>query len=153
MRYYILQGGEQRGPYTLAQMQAMWRAGEIHGKMQYAPEGMRPIDLTKWPLLFELESTLEPQSPRSSPAPQAPRTIKAAPSTSPKVRVIYQILAVVLGALGIHNFYAGYHEKGAIQLCATVLLGWMVLPLLIVWVWALVEVFTVTTEANGVPMT
>lgn len=33
----------------------------------------------------------------------------------PKSRILAGILAIVLGSLGIHNFYLGYTKKGMIQ--------------------------------------
>src|SRR5262249_19190945 len=39
----------------------------------------------------------------------------------PKTRVLFVLLGIFLGALGVHNFYAGYIKKGAIQLCLTLL--------------------------------
>lgn len=68
--------------------------------------------------------------------------------TSPKSRVSYVILALLLGALGIHNFYAGYRGKAIAQLCITLIsfgcLGF------ISAIWALVEAITVTQDASGV---
>jgi len=74
-------------------------------------------------------------------------------NSTQKSRLIYIVLALFLGALGIHNFYAGYTSKGLIQLLATVLTGWLVLPLIAVFIWSLIDICTVTKEANGVPMT
>ncbi len=71
------------------------------------------------------------------------------PATAPKSRLIYIILAIFLGTLGIHNFYAGYTGKGIAQLLLTLLsagfLG------LIVFIWAIVEICTVDKDSNGVP--
>ncbi len=68
--------------------------------------------------------------------------------TLPKSRLAYILLAVFLGALGIHNFYAGYTGKGIAQLLLTLLsaglLGF------IVFIWVIVEICTVTEDANGV---
>ena len=36
-------------------------------------------------------------------------------------RVLSGVLAIVLGALGVHKFVLGYHKEGAILLAATVL--------------------------------
>lgn len=62
-----------------------------------------------------------------------------------KSRTSFVLLAVFLGGLGIHNFYAGYTTRGVVQL----FLGILVIPLLAVWVWSLVEAFTVTQDASG----
>lgn len=71
----------------------------------------------------------------------------AQPQSAPKSRVSYVILALLLGALGIHNFYAGYTGKGIAQLCITLLsLGFLGF---VSAIWALVEAITVTQDATG----
>lgn len=70
-------------------------------------------------------------------------------SKQTRSRLAYIIIAIFLGALGIHNFYAGRTSQGVIQLLATILTGWLVIPLLAVWIWVLVEICTVTTDGDG----
>ncbi len=67
----------------------------------------------------------------------------------PKSRLAYILLAVFLGSLGIHNFYAGYKGKGIAQLLIT-LLSFTALSLP-VWIWAIVEACVVERDAKGVP--
>jgi TM2 domain-containing membrane protein YozV len=67
-----------------------------------------------------------------------------------KSRVAYVLLGFFLGELGIHNFYAGYTAKAVAQLLITLLIGWLIVPLIAVWVWALVEICTVKQDAQGV---
>jgi TM2 domain-containing membrane protein YozV len=62
---------------------------------------------------------------------------------------IYIILGVLLGLLGIHNFYAGYYGRGAAQLSITALLGSFYVGLIITGLWVLVELCTVRKDANG----
>src|SRR5919198_997250 len=69
-----------------------------------------------------------------------------------KSRGIYIILGVLLGVLGIHNFYAGYYVRGAVQLAFTVLLGWIGVGLIITGIWVLVELFVISVDARGRPM-
>lgn len=65
-----------------------------------------------------------------------------------KSRVVYILLALFLGGLGIHNFYAGYTTKGVIQLLISLLsLGFLSL---IVWIWCIIEIITVKKDAKGV---
>ena len=66
-----------------------------------------------------------------------------------KSRVAYIVLGIFLGGLGVHNFYAGYSGKGIAQLLLTVLIGWLVLPVIAVMIWVIIELCTVTTDANG----
>lgn len=62
-------------------------------------------------------------------------------------RLIYIVLAIFLGALGIHNFYAGRNKQGLIQLLITVLSFGMLG--IISWVWAIFDIITVTTDGAG----
>jgi TM2 domain-containing membrane protein YozV/ribosomal protein L40E len=67
-----------------------------------------------------------------------------------KQRLTYILLGIFLGGLGIHNFYAGYTSKGVAQLLITLLLGWLFgLGILIVYIWVIIEIVTVTVDANG----
>lgn len=68
---------------------------------------------------------------------------------APKSRLAYILLAIFLGTLGIHNFYAGYTGKAIAQLLISVLsLGMLSL---VSWIWAIVELCVVTKDAKGVP--
>ena len=68
----------------------------------------------------------------------------------PKSRLAYILLGIFLGSFGIHNFYAGYTNKAVIQLLITLVscttLSW------VSFIWAIVDIVTVTTDANGVRM-
>ena len=69
-------------------------------------------------------------------------------NSSAKDRVAYVLLAVFLGGIGIHNFYAGFTNRAIIQLLVSVLscgILWFFM-----WIWAIVEACTVTQDANGV---
>lgn len=82
-----------------------------------------------------------------------PRAFSYASGVS-RQRSVYIILGLFLGGLGIHNFYAGYHGRGIAQLLINLLLGWwLVFPALGVMIWVLIEICTVTDDADGVPMT
>jgi TM2 domain-containing membrane protein YozV len=81
---------------------------------------------------------------------QQPIAVVVEPSKSPGV---YIILGLLLGLLGIHNFYAGYYGRGAVQLAITALLGWIYIGIFITGIWVLIELFSVEDDANGVRMT
>ena len=74
---------------------------------------------------------------------------------SSRHRYIYVLLAVFLGGLGVHNFYAGYTGKAMTQLitcivgivASMVFIGFIVIFCLGVWV--LIDAITVTADANG----
>mgnify|MGYP003315709033 CR=1 FL=1 len=65
-----------------------------------------------------------------------------------KSKVAFIVLAIFLGELGIHDFYAGYTTKGVIKLVITLIslgfLSW------VSWIWALIEAFTIKADAQGV---
>ena len=66
-----------------------------------------------------------------------------------KDKTTFLVLGILLGALGIHNFYAGYTVKGVIQLCLSIVSCGILAP--VSSVWAIVEALTVETDASGVP--
>jgi hypothetical protein len=68
---------------------------------------------------------------------------------SARSRGVYIILGLFLGFFGIHNFYAGYLWRGFAQLLIVLVLGWFVVGLVIVAIWVLIELFTVTHDSAG----
>ena len=63
-----------------------------------------------------------PQPPLGyTPAEDAPRQPAAAPVFGAKDHVVAGLLAIFLGALGIHKFYLGYNKAAFITLAVTVL--------------------------------
>jgi TM2 domain-containing membrane protein YozV len=74
--------------------------------------------------------------------------------TGAKSRTTYVLLGIFLGALGIHNFYAGFMGRAVAQLLITILIGligWLIIPLIVVYIWAIVEVCPVSRDGRGVP--
>lgn len=74
----------------------------------------------------------------------------------PKSRVLAGVLAIVLGQLGIHNFYLGYIARGIIQLAASIIFsGTLIVPIL-VWIWAIYEGVQILSgkaiDKNGNPL-
>jgi len=49
MEYFLYLNNEQKGPYTLNQLQSMWKAGSITSKTLYWQEGF-----DEWIALFHL---------------------------------------------------------------------------------------------------
>ena len=66
-----------------------------------------------------------------------------------KSRIVYIILAIIFGEIGIHNFYAGYIGRGITQFLITTLsfglLFW------ISWFWALIEICVVKQDGRSIP--
>ena len=71
---------------------------------------------------------------------------------APKSKLIAGILAIMLGSVGIHDFYLGYTKKGVLHLLMYVFfLGW------ISHAWALFEALyifigRISTDADGNPL-
>jgi TM2 domain-containing membrane protein YozV len=66
-----------------------------------------------------------------------------------KNRCVYVLLAILLGEIGVHNFYAGYIGRGIAQLLITVFsfgfLFW------VAWIWAVVEAIVVKHDGRSIP--
>lgn len=69
----------------------------------------------------------------------------------PKSRLIYILLAIFLGGLGIHNFYAGRMGSAVAQLLISLLSCGILSP--ITWIWAIIDIITVKTDGEGRPFT
>jgi TM2 domain-containing membrane protein YozV len=142
IKYFVMVNNEQRGPFTLEQLQGMWKSGAVTMDTQYWVEG-----LDEWmPLSSILDLIQPPQRMQQQPAyfPASGQLVRPA-----KSRGIFIILGLFLGCLGIHNFYAGYYGRGAAQLIITILLGWLLIGLLVTAIWALIEICTVKIDGNG----
>ena len=75
-----------------------------------------------------------------------------APNYPPKSRLSYILLAIFLGGLGVHNFYASRTGSGIAQLLLNLFFFWTVVIPIIVGVWILIEIFVVNTDGHGVRM-
>jgi hypothetical protein len=71
-----------------------------------------------------------------------------APDPNAKNRTTFILLGTLLGAVGAHNFYAGYRKKAIAQLCISVVSLGFASPM--AWVWAVIDVFTVDRDGAGV---
>jgi TM2 domain-containing membrane protein YozV len=93
-------------------------------------------------------------APAQTPAPALNPTqpAYAAPvyGSTYKSRTTYIVLGIFLGALGVHNFYAGYTGRAMGQLCLTLLAILTVGYLgLVSWAWAIIEICIVEKDGNG----
>jgi TM2 domain-containing membrane protein YozV len=70
-----------------------------------------------------------------------------------KGRGHFIMLGVSLGLFGIHNFYAGYYGKGALQLLITITWGMIYIGIVITGIWVLIDLLTVRHDADGGLMT
>ena len=64
-----------------------------------------------------------------------------------KRRLTYILLGILLGFIGVHNFYAGYTFRGLAQLLISTIIPPIVF---IVFIWVIFELFTVKKDAKGV---
>lgn len=70
------------------------------------------------------------------------------PEGQPKNRTTFIVLGALLGALGAHNFYAGYYKKAIGQLAITGLTLGFGSPMS--WIWAIIDICTVNKDKRGV---
>ena len=79
-----------------------------------------------------------------------------APTVKTRCRTSAGVLGIVVGALGVHNFYMGYIGRGLVQLLISVLGCWITFGLSVVAMslWSLIEGILIltdkeTVDANG----
>ena len=135
---------------------------------QYAPvvqqtapvQGYQPSRYSGPLGLSQAAATAPAQVPSAAPNPSqptapapyayaAPVFASATPSyaSTHKSRTSYIVLGIFLGALGVHNFYAGYTGRAVGQLCLTVLtLGYLGV---VSWIWAIIEICIVEKDSTG----
>lgn len=119
------------------------------------PSGAPPRRLTVEPP--RLDDATSPESARSLPdgfratgdvLPPANRD-RGRLERSTKSRGVYIVLGILLGTLGVHNFYSGRYGLGVAQLAITLLLGWTIVVLGAVGVWILIELIVTDTDGLG----
>jgi len=89
---------------------------------------------------------------------RGPTCISPAPASqiigrAGKSRGYFILLGVLLGLLGVHNFYAGYYGRGGLQLLITITWGMIYIGLIITGTWVLIDLLTVRHDADGEVMT
>lgn len=163
--YYLLINGQRTGPYEAHDVQRMLQQGAIGYETQFWKDGM-----FAWETVGSQRQLFETAPPQSQfyqqPQPQyrqpqyqqpqqvniyhqQPVMIQPVMMVSSKSRIAYILLGFFLGGLGIHNFYAGYAGRGAVQLILTLTLFWTIVVPIIVWIWIIVELCTVDRDAFG----
>ena len=147
MAYYYSRAGQKFGPHTEAEMQSFVAAGALQSNDLVWRDGM-----PGWAPLHTVFPNVPPPPPPlmpMGPPPGYPAAGPGYPASLGKSRVAYVLLGLFLGGLGIHNFYAGYTGRAVAQLLISVFLFWLIFPLVIVGIWALIEVIVVTRDASG----
>ncbi len=142
--WYYEQNGNRIGPVDEATMRQLIANRVISIDTLVWTNGM-----ANWTPLQQTQLAAGlPSMPQGAPA--SPQYHQASVSQHPeaKDRVAYVLLAVFLGGIGIHNFFAGYTSRAVAQLLICLLtcgLGGIVTS-----IWAIIEACTVTQDANGV---
>lgn len=66
------------------------------------------------------------------------------------------VLAILLGGLGIHNFYLGYTKRAVTQLVLSLLFSWTMIVPIIILIWIIYEIVQIVSgkavDANGNPL-
>ena len=70
----------------------------------------------------------------------------------PKSRAAYILLGMLFGWVGLHNLYAGRYFRAVLQAAITVFCFAAVFPVILVYLWAFLEVLTVTRDGWGLSM-
>ncbi len=97
----------------------------------------------------------QPLNTQAVPARDVPPPYAAVDSPVPKSKLVAAMLALFLGALGIHNFYLGYKTKGLIQLLLTLLTCGYGAIITVIWSFVefiLILVGSIDQDAFGVPL-
>ncbi|PYV51382.1 MAG: hypothetical protein DMG92_04660 [Acidobacteria bacterium] len=111
------------------------------GSSETSLEELRRISSQVVPSMFSLFESETPSVPvASEPEP--------VPEGQPKNRTTFIVLGALLGALGAHNFYAGYHKKAIGQLAITLLTLGFGSPMS--WIWAIIDICTVNRDKRGI---
>jgi TM2 domain-containing membrane protein YozV len=139
-----------------------------YAPVQYAPMAQQTAPVVQQPVpvqgyqpsrytgplgLSQAAATAPAQVASTLPNPSQPAVPAAYAYAAPvyasthKSRTSYIVLGIFLGALGIHNFYAGYTGRAVLQLCLTVLtLGYLGI---VSWIWAVIEICIVKEDSTG----
>jgi TM2 domain-containing membrane protein YozV len=140
--WYYEQNGNRIGPVDEATMRGLIANRTIS------------IDTLVWTNGMANWTPLQ-QTQLAAGLPVPPPSLNAAPqayNATAKDRVAYVLLAVFLGGIGIHNFYAGFTSRGTVQLLVGIFGGLITCGIATfgIHIWAIVEAVTVEQDANGV---
>lgn len=152
-RYFLSIGdGKSYGPYTVDELQRFSAEGRVTAiSMLCAQDG------SAWTPAYSVLGSAGGLPPGSLPPIAPPPPTFGPPPVNPalKSRLAAGLFGVLLGMLGIHNFYLGYNGRGIAQLLISILSCFWLAP--VVWIWALIEgilIFTgsIATDASGFPL-
>ena len=162
-RYQIAQDGEVVGDFTVSEMLEQVRAGASFEDAHYLhPCGQwKPAAPLVNARIAEEEKAVKMRSRLMAKPTSTEGLTRAgvlagltpggkAVAVSDRSRVLYVILALLLGGLGLHNFYAGHIARAAFQLALSVAGVFCAgIPWLVVIPWVLIEVFMERHDSAG----
>lgn len=124
--------------YAQANSQGTWQNG-AQAQGWAAPNQSQPFS-QGWTATNQNQQYQPPVSPHYS-----------APYASPKDHVAAGLLAIFLGAFGVHKFYLGYNTQGFIMLAISILAGLFTIGLAVgvIWVIAVVEGILYLTKSQS----
>jgi TM2 domain-containing membrane protein YozV len=67
--------------------------------------------------------------------------------------MVFAFLAIALGFVGAHNFYARQWLTGLLQLLLSIATSLMGFGIIASWLWAMVEALVVRKDGSGAEMT
>ena len=102
-QYYVTLKGEQAGPFTIAQLQAMWSAGSINANTMFWREG-----LSEW----EPVSKIGPLLNQDQPLQKAQTTLVSQPKTNASRNLLPVILSVAICFTLVVGYFIYKHSKG-----------------------------------------
>jgi TM2 domain-containing membrane protein YozV len=130
----------QSGPAAAAVQPALAPPPPPGANSETSLDELRQISNQVVPSMFSLFGSDVP--------PDATLIQPAIPEGQPKNRTTFIVLGALLGALGAHNFYAGYYKKAIGQLAITgVTLGFGS-PMS--WMWAIIDICTINKDKKGI---
>ncbi|MEQ1854398.1 MAG: GYF domain-containing protein, partial [Chthoniobacteraceae bacterium] len=138
--------GKQEGPYSLAQLRRKWEMRHIHRISEQTLFWQEGFD--EWLPLSTIADMLQPPASSFYAAARAAQPMMESDCS----RGIYIILGLFFGLIGVHNFYAGHLRNGALQCILFATLFWTVIVPVGLFVWVVMELFTVTHDGKGRPL-
>jgi len=102
------------------------------------------------PVLREKSSLPRAKAPAlRPPEPTRARADSQAPDAPPRRRLVFALLGVFLGFLGVHNYYARQWLTGLLQLLLSIATFLMGFGIIASWAWAMVEAVVVRKDGDG----
>jgi hypothetical protein len=105
MSYYLLLNDEQKGPYTIGQLRAMWRSGAITADAQYWEDG-----LTEWLPVSSLADQLDAPQHQAvhSPQPIQPPALSRTQKKKASGGFIMSLFRIIMLFIAVVSIWEGF---------------------------------------------